>query len=53
VKRNIPLGNMTTHFMSSFKLIQKLKVFPVQAKKACMGRRDAAPLILNLGTRRR
>jgi len=25
---------MTTHFMSSFKLIQKRKVFPVQAKKA-------------------
>jgi len=51
VKRNIPLGNMTTHFTSSFKLMQKHKVFPVQATKAHMGRRVTAPLILILGTR--
>jgi len=51
VKTNIPLGNMTTHFISSFKLTQKGKVFPVQAIKAYMGRRGTAPIILNLGTR--
>jgi len=37
--------------MSSFKLIQKGKVFPVQAIKAYMRRRGTAPLIFNLGTR--
>jgi hypothetical protein len=51
LNRNIRLGNLTTHFMSSFNLIQKGKIFPVQAMKAYMGRRVTTPLILNLGTR--
>ena len=51
VKRNILLGNRTTHFMSSSKLMQKCKVFPVHVTKTYMGRRRRATLILNLGTR--
>jgi len=42
---------MTIHCMNSFKLIQKGKVFLVQAIKAYMRRRSTAPLILNFGTR--
>jgi hypothetical protein len=40
-----------TRFMSSSKLMQKCKVFPVHTMKAYMGRRGTTPLILNLGTR--
>ena len=51
VKRNIPFGILSTHFMSALKLMQKRKVFPVQAMKAHMGWRDSAPPIFILGSR--
>ena len=40
-------------FYELVKLMQKGKIFPVQAMKAYMRRRGAAPLILNLDSRLR
>jgi len=45
--------NLTTRFMNSSKLIQKGKIFPVQAIKAYMRRRGTAPLIRNLDSKLR